>query len=469
MIIEYKDIKMRFSILLIALVTCCLQLTNAQLLKLDSTELNITVLAENLDTPWEILWGPDDHLWITEREGLVSRIDPASGNVKVLLDISETVDETTENGLLGMALHPNFEHPDSQFVYLVYTYFTSARKERLARYTFDSDTLINEMILLDGIPASHYHTGSRVLILPDRTILMSTGDAGSTSNSQDTASLAGKFLRMNLDGSVPDDNPIPGSYIWSYGHRNPQGLVLASNGMLYSSEHGPSNDDEINIITKHGNYGWPEVMGFCDLTTEQAFCGANNVVEPIIAWTPTLAVCGLDYYDHDAIPEWKNSLLLASLKQDDLRVLKLNEAGDSIISVDIYFNNEYGRLRDVCVSPEGAIYFATSNRDGRGNDGFPQETDDKIIGLSNEQFSVPTGGVEYHETSKLRFYPNPVGNTIYLDHDEVQRYRIYDLSSRLIRHGRSERTIDVSQLHQGLYILEIHEGNIIRKGKFLKK
>lgn len=460
---------MRFSILFLALFAYCLQFTNAQLLKLDSTELSVQVIAENLDTPWEILWGPDDHIWMTERRGVVSRIDTASGNVEVLLDINEIVDEGSENGLLGMALHPNFMHPDSHFVYLVYTYYGTAPTERLARYTFDSDTLVDEMIILDDIPSGYYHVGSRLLINPDRTILMSTGDVGSASYALDTAKFHGKFLRINLDGSVPGDNPIPGSYVWSLGHRNPQGLVRAPDGTIYSSEHGPSNDDEINIIKELGNYGWPEVMGFCDLPAEQAYCNANNAIEPLIAWTPTIATCGLDYYGHDAIPEWKHSLLLATLKQDDLRVLKLSEAGDSIISEEIFFDNEYGRLRDVCVSPDGDIYFATSNQDGRGNDGFPVGTDDRIIKVSNDQYSEPTGIGKYKEASKLIFYPNPVENTIYLDHEGVQSYRIYDLSSRLVLLGRFERNIDVSELQQGLYILEVNEGNTIMKGKFLKR
>jgi len=460
---------MRFSILFLALLAYCLQSTNAQLLKLDSTELNVQVIAENLDTPWEILWGPDDHIWMTERRGVVSRIDTASGNVKVLLDINEIVDEGSENGLLGMVLHPNFNHPDSHFVYLVYTYYGTAPTERLARYTFDSDTLVDEIILLDGIPSGYYHVGSRILINPDRTILMSTGDVGSASYALDTAKFHGKFLRINLDGSVPGDNPIPGSYVWSLGHRNPQGLVRAPNGIIYSSEHGPSNDDEINIIKELGNYGWPEVMGFCDLPAEQAYCVANNAIEPLIAWTPTIATCGLDYYGHDAIPEWQNSLLLASLKADDLRVLKLNEAGDSILSEEIFFDNEYGRLRDICVSPDGDIYFATSNQDGRGNDGFPVGTDDRIIRVSNDQYSEPTGIGEYKVESKLHLYPNPVDNTIYLDHEGAQSYRIYDLSSRLFIQGQFERNIDVSELQQGLYILEVTEGNTIMKGKFLKR
>lgn len=161
--------------------------------------------------------------------------------------------------------------------------------------------------------------------------------------------------------------------------------------------------------------------------------------------------------------------MLATLKQDDLRVLKLNETGDSIISEEIFLDNEYGRLRDICVSPGGDIYLATSNQDGRGNNGFPVENDDRIIKLSNDQYSEPTGIGEYKEGSKLRIYPNPVENTIYLDHEGVKSYRIYDLSSRLVIQGQFVRNIDVSELQQGLYVLEVNEGNTIMKGKFLKR
>jgi glucose/arabinose dehydrogenase len=459
---------MRFSILWLVLVAFHFPSARTQTLQLDSTTLSVTVVAENLDTPWEILWGPDDHIWMTERRGVVSRVDTASGDVQVLLDISDVVDEGSENGMLGMVLHPNFLHPDSQFVYIVYTYYGSAPTERLVRYTFDQDTLVDETILLDDMPSSYYHIGSRLIILPDRTILMSTGDVGSASYALDTSRLHGKFLRLNLDGSVPEDNPIPGSPVWSLGHRNPQGLVRAPSGIIYSSEHGPSNDDEINIITKLGNYGWPEVMGYCDLPAEQAFCTANNVIEAILAWTPTIATCGLDYYWHDAIPEWKHSLLLATLKQDDLRVLKLNETGESILSEEVFFNNEFGRLRDVCVSPGGAVYFATSNRDGRANDGFPVEADDRIVKVSNDQYNTPTGITERVEDSKLRFYPNPVGDKLYIDHKEVLGHRIYDLSSRLVDQGQYMRSIDVSGLQQGIYILEIRTRDAILKGPFLK-
>ncbi len=357
-----------------------------------TTEIDTTTITTGLDTPWEILWGPDNMIWVTEREGRVSRLDPETGTKEVLLEITDIVDEGSENGMLGMVLHPNFLHPDSQFVYLVYTYYSGGNRERLVRYTFDSDTLTDELILLDDIPAGQYHIGSRVIILPDRTLLMSTGDVGSASYALDTNRLHGKFLRLNLDGSVPDDNPIPGSLVWSLGHRNPQGLVRAPNGIIYSSEHGPANDDEVNIIEKERNYGWPEVEGFCDLPAEQTYCTANNAMEPIAAWTPTLAVCGLDYYDHDAIPEWKNTLLLTTLKARRVVALYLSEDGQSVVEEEDFFPQWWGRLRDLCISPDGRVFIAVSNADGRGT---VLPGDDRIVEIVSLNF------IEYCNTEQF--------------------------------------------------------------------
>jgi aldose sugar dehydrogenase len=123
---------------------------------------------------------------------------------------------------------------------------------------------------------------------------------------------------MNLDGSVPDDNPISGSYIWTWGHRNAQGLLIAPDGKMYSSEHGPATDDELNLIIKGRNYGWPNVNGFCNTTSEIIFCNENNVVEPLFAWTPTLAVAGIAFYDNNVIPLWKNNILMANLKAQQI-------------------------------------------------------------------------------------------------------------------------------------------------------
>jgi glucose/arabinose dehydrogenase len=198
------------------------------------------------------------------------------------------------------------------------------------------------------------------LISPDLKLFISTGDASNTSLPQNTSSLNGKILRLNLDGSVPADNPVAGNPYWSFGHRNPQGLVFANN-MLYNSEHGPSNDDEINIIEKGRNYGWPDVQGYCNGTSEAVFCNANNVKEPIEAWTPTIATCGLDYYDKDQIPQWKNSLLLVALKDARLYQMKLNSSFNDITAIKQYFVNDYGRMRDLCISPDGKVYICTSN------------------------------------------------------------------------------------------------------------
>lgn len=181
-----------------------------------------------------------------------------------------------------------------------------------------------------------------------------------SSQAQNTGSLSGKILRINLDGTLPSDNPLAGSPIWSLGHRNAQGLVFAK-GRLYSAEHGNTTDDEVNIIQKGRNYGWPNVEGYCNNGSEPAFCSSNNVVEPIQAWSPTIAPSGLDYYNSTAIPQWRNSLLLAVLKDSELLQLKLNDAGDRVEAVNTYYKSTYGRLRDVCVAPDGKVYLITSN------------------------------------------------------------------------------------------------------------
>jgi len=201
-------------------------------------------------------------------------------------------------------------------------------------------------------------------ITPDLKLFITTGDASDQSRPQNLNSVNGKILRLNLDGTIPSDNPIPGSPVWSYGHRNAQGLVFA-NHIMYNSEHGPDTDDEINIIEKNRNYGWPNVRGFCDQSGEQNFCSSHNVKEPIKAWTPTAAVCGLDYYNSNLIPQWKNSLLCVALKNARLYQMKLNGSFNAITETNEFFTNVFGRLRDICTAPDGKVYFCTSNG---GND-----------------------------------------------------------------------------------------------------
>lgn len=327
-----------------------------------AVEIEDSVIVSNLNYPWEILWGPDNFIWMTERGGKISRVNPITGAVTPLLTIAEVI-SNNEGGLLGMVLHPSFN--SNPYVYVVYDYNNGGNyREKVVRYTYNGTTLTSPMILVDNIAASSIHNGSRLVITPDLKLFITTGDASTSSNAQNTSSLNGKILRINLDGSIPTDNPVAGNRYWTFGHRNPQGLVFANN-ILYSAEHGPSNDDEINIIEKGKNYGWPGVEGFCNSSGEQSFCAANNVREPARNWTPTAAVSGLDYYNSDHIPQWKNSLLVAALKNARIYQMKLDDDFTTITQTNEYFENSYGRLRDLCISPEGKVYICTSNG---GND-----------------------------------------------------------------------------------------------------
>ncbi len=331
----------------------------------DPDPVNATVtLIDTLSVPWELLWGPDDFLWVTERNGKVSRIHPDTGEQQVILTL-DNVAQVQESGALGTVLHPDFEN--NPYVYLVYTYSNgNSLLERLVRYTYDNNTLSNETILLDQIPANRTHNGSRLIITPDLHLIMTTGDAGDTSLSQDMSSLGGKTLRLNLDGSIPSDNPFAGSYIYSLGHRNPQGLVMLQNGTIYSSEHGPNSDDEINIIASGTNYGWPEVKGIIDTPSEESFAANTAVTESIFNWTPTIAPSDLVYYTNDRIPQWTNKLIMTVLKDKRIVALTLSEDGTSITQEEVFFDNDFGRLRDIAVSPTGRVFIAT-NGDSYGD------------------------------------------------------------------------------------------------------
>jgi glucose/arabinose dehydrogenase len=325
------------------------------------------VLTQNLSYPWEILWGPDNYIWMTERKGTISRVNPANGNVTPVYTIPD-VQSRGEGGLLGMALHPKFS--SQPYVYVVYNYNNSGSyNEKVVRFTYNGTTLTNAKVLLNTIDASSIHNGSRLLIA-DGKLYITTGDAANQPVAQNTAALNGKILRINLDGTVPADNPFPKNPVWTWGHRNPQGLVVAGN-KLFSSEHGPESDDEINSIEKGRNFGWPSIKGFCDNANEQEFCRTNKVKQPIKTWTPTAAVSGMDYYYSNTISQWKNSLLVTTLKNSRLYQLKLNAAQTEITETTDFFINEWGRLRDICISPDGIVYICTSN--GRN---------DKIIEIS---------------------------------------------------------------------------------------
>ncbi len=324
---------------------------------------SIRTVKSGLNFPWEILWGKDSSLWMTERAGKILRIDPITGNTLFEFFVSD-VSAQGEGGLLGMVQHPDFLK--NGYLYVVYNYTKDGvYTQKVVRFTYANNTLSNPTTLIDLLPAATIHNGARLWITSDNKLLITTGDAANTSLVQNTSTKNGKVLRINLDGSIPSDNPISGNPMWSLGHRNLQGIVVVNNN-IYTSEHGASIEDEVNIIERNRNYGWPNVEGPCD-GGETSFCSTNNIKDPI--WSSggsTVATGGMDFYNNDRIAKWKNSLLVTTLKDATLYQLKLSGDGNSVISTSQFFRGNWGRLRDICVSPAGRVYVCTSN--GGGND-----------------------------------------------------------------------------------------------------
>lgn len=427
------------------ILICCLGIVpfaGAQNATIGTTPVTIDTVFTGSEVVWEILWGPDSHLWVTEKHGVVSRIDPYSHQRVTVLNIEQEVFHEGEAGLLGMALHPDF--PNTPELFLVYTYGTSSNiRERLVKYTYTGTTLISPVVLIDNIAGYTSHDGSRLLFLSDNTLLMTTGDAQNTNLPQDLNSLNGKVLRINTDGSIPADNPFPGKRIYSYGHRNPQGLCMMPDGSVYISEHGPSNDDEFQPLIAGANYGWPNVEGFCNTPAELDFCAQHEVQEPIVAWTPTIAPGDLVYYNNPAFPEFDGRFLMAVLKDKKIRTLKLNGAGDSLVSTDDYLINSYGRLRAICVGPQKEIYVGTNQNAGAS-----------IISIAPPAV-INVNEIKY---TSIDVFPAQVVNTLTVDlGDTVFKAldaKFVDMSGRIIDQKTLTEQLtelDVSKLSAGYY------------------
>ena len=444
-----KKITIILSLLFISNITF-----SQETVQVGDTELEVREVIGNLDVPWEIKWGPDSNgeqnfIWITERAGIVSRINVESGEKIEILNLTSIVTTESESGMLGMEFHPDFENNST--VFIVYTYYQGWNiKERLSAFSYNSnlEILENEQILIDGITGYSTHNGSRIHALEDNTLLMSTGDAQNQSDSQNVNILTGKTLRIDISennfGGVPSDNPIPGSYVWSWGHRNAQGIEVAPNGIIYSSEHGPQNDDELNILEPNRNYGWPNVMGFCDGFSEQAFCDENNVVEPLVNWTPTIAPSDIIWYDHPSIPEFQNTLLMTVLKDKMLVRFEFSEDGTQVINQTEFFNYEWGRLRDICVSPDGKIYLATNGSS------WPSQPPNEIIELSNANFNTSSINNNFSLSNNIKVIKTEGKINIESPKCNVS---IFDSTGKLIFQEKNHKnsSISIKHLSTGLY------------------
>jgi glucose/arabinose dehydrogenase len=428
-------------------------------------QISTRILKDHLYVPWELIYGPDSNIWFTQKNGYICRLAPSTGHLDTVH--FESVIDQGESGMMGMALDPLFS--TQPYVYLAYVIGPASFVHiKIVKYTYSNFTLQNPQVILDSIKVGPNHNGCRLLIVSDK-LFITTGDAnvpigGPYIYPQDLQSLNGKILRINLDGTIPSDNPLAGNAIWSWGHRNSQGLIYA-NGILYSSEHGANTDDEINIIQKGRNYGWPFVEGFCNTASEITFCNDSNVVEPLKAWTPTLAVCGIDYYNHSLFPFLQNSLLMTTLKDRSLYQMMLNSSHDSIINVvpNIQVKN-FGRLRDLCISPEGKIYISTSEWDGNGN--WPTDGD-KIIELYDSMAVATIRNALQNKT--LTIFPNPSRDyiTLKLPFDKNLghlKYTVTNAEGKFILKGNfniNNTTISIKLLPKGIYLVNIvdQEGN----------
>ena len=323
----------------------------------------VEVIADNLQIPWAVAFLPDGDLLVTERPGTLRRIGANKHVYKI-----EGVHHVGEGGLLGMALHPNFK--ENHFIYL---YLTTAGasdvNNRVERYRLENDMLLDRKIILEGIPGAVYHDGGRIAFGPDRFLYITTGDSGKSDLAQDTHSLAGKILRVGDDGSIPKDNPF-GNAVWSYGHRNVQGIAWDDKGRLWATEHGRSGVlsglDELNLIEKGKNYGWPVIQGDearVGMETPVAQSGSDET------WAPAGALF------------WDGSIFFGGLRGE--AIYEAHIIGDRKVSLTINFHNQFGRIRDAVLGPDHAFYITTSNTDGRGT---PKAGDDKIIRIENSVF-----------------------------------------------------------------------------------
>lgn len=519
------------------------------------------VVASGFNSAWEVLVGPNDSLWVTENSAYrVTRVNIANGVKTVLLNLKSgpgadpainfTSGTQPQGGLMGMAIHPNLFSSNpavraaKPWVYLAYVYerndcpgtnthciFTT----KIVRYEYDGSSLTNPVVVLDNIPGSSDHNSGRLVISPaietfgsnplnhQYRLYYTVGDMGAgqflnttrTENALNIDVMEGKVLRINtevdgdagLDAWVPDNNPFynassitPRDYVFTYGHRNAQGLawgVVAGDTLLYSCEQMDKSDDEINIIESGKNYGWDEVSGFSEGNYDCSFVGqykigqnndihenayatsVTNDAEPIYTmftasaaqmptvnsqtnnnW-PTIATSSIDFYGFNKIPNWNASLFVTGLKRDRVFRLKLNAAGTAVTDTSSYFRSDGNRIRRVRIDPSGLKFYVARDQSASINGGTIMEYSYTGIVLAiNDNHVFPD-----IPENVVNVYPNPVTNSVYIHGKKEMRkplrVRLYDLGGHLMKEElsfKNDFAVDISHFKTGVYILKSYNG-----------
>lgn len=497
-----------------------------------------------LNSAWELTYGPDDSLWVTENRAYkVSKISIEDGGKTEIIDLSGNKDFTNpskwpQGGLMGMALHPSmyseWPTPTKPWVYLAYVYeYLNCNggpcmfKTKVVRYDYDrnSHSLSNEKVIISTLNGSNDHNSGRLAIgeVGGTPYLFYTiGDMGAgqfnnisrTNNAQSRNTLEGKILRFNVepdgdsgdDAWIPNDNPFSKNGnktpVWSWGHRNAQGIVMSNDGILYSSEQQDKSDDEVNIIEKGRNYGWPKVCGYNDgnynglklanMNVGNENTNSNNLNSIEAAFTlfsednpenldgnylnwPTVAASSIDIYEKLVIPEWSKSLLVTSLKAGRVYRLKLNEAGTDIIdSATIPAMRHQGRYRDLCIAPDGIRIFVacdisgqTSGPTGGYNGGGAEPPHaGKILEFTytGSVLSIDDTKNTYERNTKIDIFPNPASKILYVRSVKTVSsplyYSIFDVTGKLLLKGKSNNdyfNINVESLTPGVYIFKLYD------------
>lgn len=339
-------------------------------------KFRVETVASGLEVPWAFAFLPDANMIFTERPGRVRIIEAGKLRAEPIFTVPD-VEPSGESGLMDVSLHPNFAQ--NKFVYLAYAYRGDGKQVKVVRYRFDGKTLSEPKTIVENIPAAPNHAGTRARFGPDGKLYVTTGDSTDWNLAQKTDSLAGKTLRLNDDGTIPEDNPFAKdkSYrpeIYTIGHRNAQGLAWSPEGLMFQTEHGPSGfegkgggADEVNFVERGKNYGWAEIYG--RQTRE-------GMVAPLLEYSPACAPASAMVYNAAAFPAFKGNLFFGCLRGERLIRVTLN--GSAVVSQENLLEGKFGRIREVAQGPDGMIYFSTSNRDGRGT---AAREDDRIMRL----------------------------------------------------------------------------------------